>query len=140
MNLNLGSATYSNASLKLIRATKERQGELAQDLSVARNEVRHGAVLAQEFLIVIETTKELERQLSDANSTATALGAELAEVLECNGQLQLALEGSRKGVEEQATFSEMREAELSSKLLTTDMMRQSLGDATAVVKNASRVE
>lgn len=135
--------TLRERMLELIRTTEERRGELAQALSVAQNEARHGAVLAQELLVVTETTKELEKQLSEANSTAKVLDAELAEVLGCNGQLQLALEGSRKGIEElksRITSSEMREAGLSSKLLTADMMRQSLEDAAAVAKNASRVE
>jgi chromosome segregation ATPase len=135
--------TLRERIVELIRTTEDRQGELARALSAAQNEARHGAVLAQELLVVTEATKELEKQLSEANSTITTLEAELAEVLGCNGQLQLALEGSRKGIEElksRITVSEMREAGLSSKLLTADVMRQSLEDAAAVVKNASRVE
>ncbi|KAG2359010.1 hypothetical protein BDR07DRAFT_1416061 [Suillus spraguei] len=135
--------TLRERMVELIRTTEERQGELAQALSVAQSEASHGAVLAQELLVMTETTKELEKQLTEASSTATTVDAELAEVVGCNGQLQLALEGSRKEIEElksRITFSEMREAGLSSKLLTTDTMRQSLEDAVAVVKNTSRVE
>jgi chromosome segregation ATPase len=129
--------------VELVRTTEERQGELAQALSVAQNEARQGAVLAQELLVMTKATKELEKQLSEANSTAMTLDVELAEVLGYKGQLQLALEGSRKEIEElksKITFAEMKEAGLSSKLLTADAMRQSLEDAAAVVKNASRVE
>ncbi|KAG1771349.1 hypothetical protein EV702DRAFT_642118 [Suillus placidus] len=135
--------TLRKRMVELIRTTEDKQGELAQALSVAQNEARHGAVLAQELLVMTEVTKELERQLSEANSTVTTLRTELAEVLGCNGQLELALEGSRKEIEElksRITFSEMREAGLSSKLLTADATRQSLEDTAAVVKNASRVE
>ncbi|KAG1855679.1 hypothetical protein DFJ58DRAFT_785911 [Suillus subalutaceus] len=135
--------TLRERMVELARTTEERQGELAQALSVAQNEARHGAVLAQELLVMTKTTKELEKQLSEANSTATTLDAELAEVLGCNGQLQLVLEGSRKEIEElnsRITFSEMREAGLSSKLLTADATKQFLEDAAAVVKNTSRVE
>ncbi|KAG2073160.1 hypothetical protein BDR04DRAFT_1152514 [Suillus decipiens] len=135
--------TLRERMVELIRTTEERQGELAQALSVAQNEASHGAVLAQELLVMTETTKELEKQLTEVSSTATTLDAELAEVLGCNGQLQLALEGSRKEIEElksRITFSEMREAGLSSKLLTADTTRQSLEDAAAAVKNTSRVE
>ncbi|KAG2143089.1 hypothetical protein DEU56DRAFT_979515 [Suillus clintonianus] len=129
--------------VELVRTTEERQGELAQALSVAQNEAGHGAVLAQELLVMTEATSELEKQLSKANSTATALDAELAEVLGRNGQLELALDDSRKEIEElksRITFAEMREAELSSKLFTADATRQSLEDAVAIMKNASRVE
>ncbi|KAG1888062.1 hypothetical protein F4604DRAFT_1715476 [Suillus subluteus] len=135
--------TLRERMVELARTTEERQGEVAQALSVAQNEARHGAVLAQELLVMAETTKELEKQLSEANSTATTLDAELAEVLGCNGRLQLVLEGSRKEIEElnsRITFSEMREAGLSSKLLTADATKQFLEDAAAVVKNTSRVE
>ncbi|KAG1747452.1 hypothetical protein EDB19DRAFT_1687511 [Suillus lakei] len=135
--------TLRERMVELVRTTEEREGDLAKALSVAQNEAGHCAVLAQELLVVTETTKELETQLSKANSTATTLDAELAEVLGCNGQLQLALDGTRKEIGESKTriaFAEMRETELSSKLLTADAMRQSLEDAAAIMKNASRVE
>ncbi|KAG2127651.1 uncharacterized protein EDB93DRAFT_1332626 [Suillus bovinus] len=132
--------TLQERMLELIRTTEERRGELAQALSVAQSEAMHGAVLTQELT---EATKELEKQLSEANSTALTLDAEYAEVLRFNGQLQLALEESRKEIEElksRITSSEMREAGLSSKLLTADATRQSMEDAAAAMKNASRVE
>ncbi|KAG2111917.1 uncharacterized protein F5147DRAFT_684768 [Suillus discolor] len=135
--------TLRERMIELIRTTEERQGELAQALRVAENEARNDAMLAQELLMMTEVAKELEKQLSEANSTVTTLDAKLAEVLECNSQLQLALEGSRKEIEElksRITSSEMREAGLSSKLFTADATRQSLEDATAAMKNASRVE
>ncbi|KAG2341687.1 hypothetical protein BDR05DRAFT_965117 [Suillus weaverae] len=135
--------TLRERMVELIQTTEDKQGELAQALTVAQNEARHGAVLAQELLVMTEVAKELERQLSEANSTVTTLRTELAEVLGCNSQLELALEGSRKEIEElksRITFSEMREAGLSSKLLAADATRQSLEDTAAVMKNASRVE
>ncbi|KAG0706879.1 hypothetical protein DFH29DRAFT_92077 [Suillus ampliporus] len=135
--------TLRERMVELVRTTEERQGELVQALSVAQNEAGHGAVLAQELLVMTEATKELEKQLSTTKNYVTALEAELKEVLGCNGQLQLALDGSSKETEElksKITFAEKREAELSLKLLTADATRQSLEDAAETMKNASRAD
>jgi chromosome segregation ATPase len=128
---------------ELVHTTEERQGELVQALSVAQSEAGHGAVLAQELLVMTESTTELEKQLFEARNTITALGNELRDALERNSQLELTLVGSRKEVEEmkgKITSAKRREAELVSKLLATDATRQSLEEATTGLKNELRTE
>ncbi|KAG1730860.1 uncharacterized protein EDB91DRAFT_1349549 [Suillus paluster] len=138
-----GEETLRERMTELVQTTEERQGELTQALSVAQNEAGHGAVLAKELLVMTEATNELEKQLSKAKNTVKNFKAELTEVYGFNGQLQLALGGSKKEIEElksKITFAEKREGELSSKLLAADATRQFLEDAAATMKNASRAE
>jgi len=129
--------------VELVRTTEEIQGELAQATSVARNEATHGAALAQELIVVNESTKELEKQLSEARNTATALGSQLGDAFERNNQLELTLDGSRKEVAElkgKIISAKRREAELTSKLLAADATRQSMEEAATTMKNEARAE
>jgi chromosome segregation ATPase len=129
--------------VELVRTTEEIQGELAQASSVARNEAAHGAVLAQELIVMNESTKELEKQLSEARNTATALGSQLGDAFERNNQLELTLDGSRKEVAElkgKIISAKRREAELTSKLLAADATRQSMEEAATTMKNEARAE
>jgi len=135
--------TLQERMAELVRTTEERQGELAQALSVAQGEAGHGAVLAQELLVMTESTREIEKQLSETRNAATALGSELVEALERDSQLELALEGSQKEVKELTgvlTSAKRREGELTSKLLASETKRQSLEEAIANMKNESRAE
>ncbi|OAX36352.1 hypothetical protein K503DRAFT_311745 [Rhizopogon vinicolor AM-OR11-026] len=135
--------TLQERMAELIRTTEERQGELAQALSVAQSEAGHGAVLAQELLVMNESTQELEKQLSNARNTVTVLGTELGETVERNSQLELTLDGSRKEVEElkgKIMSTKQREVELTSKLLAADATRQSLDETITSMKNESRAE